>query len=286
MQGFEEQAAAFAERIAAELAERRLNFPVSMEVSLRIKRLADDPDASLDQIAVVVQADPVLSAKAIRMANTVALNPYRAQIDTVRDAVRRIGLSALRSLALAVASEQLAGDHRSPNMRTLAYGLWLRSVDVASWGFALARQTRATNPDAALLAGMMTHIGQFFLLARASEYPAMEANIDRFGALVDEHHHAVGVAVLDVFDMPESILDSLEMEQGYDGEWPPTDLAHVVQLASLVSEQSNPFDGLQGRNPVRGPAAGAAFGIDAGELDALLAASHAEREDILAAVRG
>lgn len=286
MQGFEEQSAAFAERIAGELAERRLNFPVSMEVSLRIKRLADDPDATLDQIAAVVQAEPVLSAKTIRMANTVALNPYRAQIDTVRDAVRRIGLSSLRSLALAVATEQLAGDHRSPNMRTLAYGLWRRSVDVASWCFALARQTRAANPDAALLAGMMTHIGQFFLLARASDYPAMEANIDRFAALVGELHHSVGVAVLEVFDMPESILDSLEIEQAYDGEWPPSDLGHVVLLASLVSEVPNPFDGLLGRSPVRGPAAGTAFGIDAAELSALLEASHAEREEILAAVRG
>ncbi|THF63398.1 HDOD domain-containing protein [Pseudothauera rhizosphaerae] len=286
MQGFEEQAEAFAERIAAEIEERRLNFPVSMEVSLRIKRLADDPDSTLDRIATVVQAEPVLSAKTVRMANTVALNPYRARVETVRDAVHRIGLSALRSLALAVATEQLAGDHRSPNMRMLAHGLWLRSVDVASWCFALARQTRAANPDAALLAGMMTHIGQFFLLARASDYPAMEASIDRFAALVDDMHQSVGLAVLEVFDMPESILDCLEVEHTYDGEWPPADLGHVVQLASLVSEAPNPFDGLLGRNPVRGPAAAAVFGIDTDELAALLAASHEERGEILAAVRG
>lgn len=286
MQGFEEQAAAFAERIAHELAERRLNFPVSMEVSLRIKRLADDPDATLDQIAAVVQAEPVLSAKVIRMANAVALNPYGAQIDTVRDAVRRIGLSALRSLALAVASEQLAADHRSPNMCTLAYGLWRRSVDVAAWCFALARQTRVANPDAALLAGMMTHIGQFFLLGRAADYPAMEANIDRFAELVSRLHHSVGVAVLEAFDLPEALLDSLESEPAYDGQWPPRDLGQVVALALLVSEAPNPFDGLLGRNPLRGPAAGAAAGIDPAELSALLDASHAEREETLAAVRG
>ncbi len=286
MHGFEEQAEAFAQRIGAEIAERRLNFPVSMEVSMRIKRLADDPDASLDQIAAVVQAEPVLSAKTLRMANAVALNPYGAQIQTVRDAVRRIGLSSLRSLALAVASEQLAGDHRSPNMRTLAYGLWRRSVDVAAWCFALARQTRAANPDAAMLAGMMTHIGQLFLIARASDYPAMEANIDRFAGLVDELHHKVGVAVLEVFDVPETILDSLEQTQGYDGEWPPHDLGHVVRLSSLVSEVPNPFDGLAGRTVPRGPAAAAGFGVDAGALTELLEASHAEREQILAAVRG
>ena len=91
---FEAQAKAFADQIEAELADGRLNFPVSMEVSLRIKRLADDPATTLDQITTVVQAEPVLSAKTLRMANTVALNPYGAQIDTVRDAVQ-LGYDAI-----------------------------------------------------------------------------------------------------------------------------------------------------------------------------------------------
>jgi HD-like signal output (HDOD) protein len=286
MQNFEEQAKAFAERMDAEIAEDRLSFPVSMELSMRIKRLADDPSTRLDQIAAVVQAEPLLSARVLRAANSVALNPSGGRIDSVRDAVRRVGLSTLRGLALALASEQLAGDHRSPNMRMVAYGLWLRSVDVAAWCYALARQTRAASPDAALLAGMLTHIGQLFLLARASDYPAMEANIDLFGIFADTHHHRVGVAVLKALEMPANILDSLEIDQAYDGEWPPRDLGHVVRLASLVSELPNPFDGLVGRMPVRGPAAAAQFGVDPAALGALLEASHEERQHILAAVRG
>ncbi|PTD97110.1 HDOD domain-containing protein [Pseudothauera lacus] len=283
---FEAQAKAFADQIEAELADGRLNFPVSMEVSLRIKRLADDPATTLDQITTVVQAEPVLSAKTLRMANTVALNPYGAQIDTVRDAVRRIGLLSLRSLAFAVASEQLAADHRSPNMRTLAAGLWMRSVDIAAWSFALARQTRVANPDAAMLAGMMTHIGQFFLIARASDYPEMERNIDRFALFVEGWQQRVGVAVLEAFDLPENICDSFDPAQAYYGQWPPTDLHQLVHLAAQVSEQPNPFDGLLGRTVRRGRAAVVDMGVDEAALGTLLDASHAERDLILSAVRG
>ncbi|THF66304.1 HDOD domain-containing protein [Pseudothauera nasutitermitis] len=286
MDEFDEQAKAFAGRIAAELDAGRLNFPVSMEVSLRVKRLADDPDTTLEQIAAVLRADPVLAAKTLKMANTVALNPYRARVDDVRDAVGRIGLSALRALALAVASEQLAGDHRSPNMRTVAHGLWRRSVDVAAWCFALARETRAANPEAALLAGMMVHVGPLFLIARASDYPAMESQIDRFAAFVDAYQYKVGVAVLEVFDVPESILDSVDGAPAYDGEWPPRDLRQVVRLAELVSELPNPVDGLLGRVVPRGPAAAAGLGLETAAVLQLLEASHAEREEILAAVRG
>lgn len=286
MDEFDQQAQAFADKIEAELSERRLVFPVSMELSLRIKRLADDPDSRLEQIVAVIQAEPVLAAKTIRMANTVALNPYGAQVDSVGVAVRRIGFSALRGLAFAVASEQLAGDHRSPNMRTLGYGLWIRSVDVASWCFALARSTRAANPDTALLAGMMTQIGHFLLIARACDYPAMERNIDRFAGFVDGLHARVGLAVLDVFDMPETILDGLDGAQGYSGSWPPNSLHSVVHIASLVSEHHDPFDGLLGRTLPRGPAAAAELGMDPAELLPLLEDSREERQQILDAVRG
>lgn len=285
MSEFQRQADALTQTVEAELEARRLVFPVSMEVTLRIKRLADDPDVGLDQIVAVVQAEPVLAAKTIRMANTVALNPYGALVDSVGVAVRRIGLGPLRSLAFAVASEQIAGDHRSPNMRTLALGLWMRSVDLASWCFALARKTRAANPDTALMAGMMSYIGQLFLVARASDYPAMEQNIDQFAQLVDGLHRRVGRAVLEVFEIPETLVDSLE-EEAYSGTWPPGKLLHIVQIASLVSECPNPLDGLLGLHPLRGIDAASAFGIDPEDLKPLLHDSQDERHQILDAVRG
>ena len=285
MSEFEHQATRFADTIEAELYERRLVFPVSMEVTLRIKRLADDPDSDLDEIVAVVQAEPVLAAKTLRMANTVALNPYGAVVDSVRAAVTRLGLSTLRSLAFAVASEQIAGDHRSPNMRTVAQGLWLRSVDLASWCFALARKTHAAHPDTALMAGMMSHIGQLYLVARASDYPAMERNIDQFAQLVDDLHLRVGQGVLDVFDVPESILDGLGADDVYSGTWPPTDLHHIVQIAALVSECPDPLDGLLGRTQIRGRAAAGEFGIDPEELTSLLHDAQEERQQILDAIR-
>src|SRR5690606_24603694 len=159
MQEFEQQALAFAAQIEEELQEGRVNFPTALDVSLRIKRLADNPESTLDEIAAVVKAEPVLSAKAVRMANAVLLNPYGTPVTAVNDAVKRIGLSALRCLAFAVAAEQLAQDHRSRQMRLVASGLWMHSVDVAAWSYAFARHLRTVSPDTAMLAGMMVDIG-------------------------------------------------------------------------------------------------------------------------------
>lgn len=285
MQDFETQIQAFGERMERELQEGRLNFPTALDVSMRIRRLADDPDSSLDDIAKVVKAEPVLSAKAVRLANAVIMNPYGRQITSVGDAVQRIGLASLRCLAFAVSAEQLAQDHRSPNMRLVASGLWMHSIDVACWAHAIARESRAAQPDTAMFAGMMIDIGQFFLLARANEYPTMERNLDRFAEFVNTWNEPVGRAILEIFDLPESVLGAYQYENPYGGSWPPADLADVVFIASLAAEAPNPFDNMLGiRRPTLRDLT--APGFDKDKIDALLSAAHAGRASLLAAVCG
>lgn len=285
MQDFEAQVQAFGEQVEQELLEGRLNFPTALDVSMRIKRLADDPNSSLDDIANVVRAEPVLSAKAVRMANAVMMNPYGPQITNVGDAVRRIGLASLRCLAFAVSAEQLAQDHRSQNMRLIASGLWMHSIDVACWAHAIARETKAAPPDTAMFAGMMIDIGQFFLLARATEYPAMELQLDRFAEFVNTWNEPVGRAILEIFNLPETVLDAYQYENPYGGAWPPADLADAIFVASLAAESPNPFDNLLG---VKRPNLLELIpeSDDRAKIDELLATAKAGRVALLAAVCG
>ncbi len=284
MHDFDAQAQAFSAQIEAELEEGRLNFPTALDVSLRIKEVADNPGSTLDEIAAVVRAEPVLSAKAVRMANAVQLNPYGNQITTVNEAVKRIGLAALRCLAFAVAAEQLSQDHRSKGMRLIASGLWMHSVDVASWSYAFARHLRKVNPDTAMLAGMMVDIGQFFLLARASAYPALEQNMDRFAEFVATWSDPVGRAILEVFELPETVLDAYEYENPYGGSWPPADLADLVFVSTLAAETPNPFDsalGIRRRPELLG---NCIAGIDKDKFDALLDVAREGKQQLLDAI--
>jgi HD-like signal output (HDOD) protein len=282
---FESQAQRYAEAIEQELQEGRLNFPTALDVSLRIKRLADDANATLDQIAKVVQAEPVLSAKVVRMANSVALNPYGTPITSVTDAVRRIGLATLRCMAFAVSAEQLAQDHRSKAMRLVASGLWIHSVEVACWAYALAKKLRVVAPDTALFAGMMVDIGEFFLLARATAFPELEADMPRFAEFVSTWNEPVSRALLEALDMPEDILDAFDYEDPYGGSWPPKHLADILFVAGLATEAPNPFALI--RNESRQSLLTCAtLGIEPEALAALIESVKEERQKILAAVCG
>ncbi|WP_332672616.1 HDOD domain-containing protein [Aromatoleum sp.] len=286
MHDFEAQALAFGERIEQELDRGQLSFPTSLDVSLRIKRLADSAASTLDEIANVVKAEPVLAAKVVRMANAVALNPYGSPTTNVQDAVGRIGLSALRCLAFAVAAEQLAADHRSRNLRLVASGLWMHSVDVAAWAYALARQLKIVNPDTAMFSGMMIDIGQFFLVARAADYPALQNNLDRFAEFVSTWSDPVARAILEVFELPDIILDAFDYDNPYGGTWPPATLADLVFVASLAAETPNPFETLLGiqRRPALLDTSTA--GVDRSEMVAVLERAKIERQLVLAAVCG
>lgn len=285
MELFEQQAEAFSQRIEQEIVEGRLNFPTALDVSMRIRKLAADPTASLDDIAQVVQAEPVLSAKTVRMANAVMMNPYGTPITSVKDAVSRIGLSTLRCLAFAVSFEQLAQDHRSRNLRLVASGLWMHSVDVACWASAIARECKVSQPDTALFAGMLVDIGQFFLLARATDYPAMESNIDRFAEFVNTWHQPVGRAILEALSLPDSIVDAFRYEDPYGGSWPPKDLADVLFIASLASETPNPFDNLIGVHRPSLRESGIP-GFDEDTMADLLVRAESHRKALLSTVCG
>ncbi|MCL1824885.1 MAG: HDOD domain-containing protein [Betaproteobacteria bacterium] len=279
MQDFEAQTRTLAAQIELELEEGHLNFPTAMEISLRIKQLADDPNSSIDDIVAVVRTEPVLSAKVIRMANAMLLNPYGARITSVNNAVKRIGLAALRCLAFAVSAEQLTQDHRSPHFRALATGLWQHSADVASWAYVFAHHLRTVNPDTAMHTGMMVDIGQFFLLARAADYPALESNIGRFSEFMAVWKDPISRSVLEAFELPDEMVDALDGEAPCDG-WPPQTLRGIVQTAILASDAPNPFE--HGKPCV--PQGDSDTESDRQQLASLLDATRAGKDAILNAI--
>ncbi|CAH1748545.1 HDOD domain-containing protein [Thauera humireducens] len=284
MREFDVQIGAFSAEIEEELKSGNLSFPTVFDLSLRIKQMADDPNASTEDMAKLVRAEPVLSAKVLKMANSLLLNPYQREISNVSTAVSRIGSSALRCLAYAVAADQLARDQRSRQMQLVASGLWMHSIDVASWAYAFARHLGRGNPDTALLAGLMTHLGQFYLMAMAARHPAIESDVRLFAQFVLKWETAVRQAVLEAFELPEQIIDAVNVDLATPITWPPRSLGDVLFLAIQAAETPNPFADILGLGR-RPELLDASLGNDGrAEFDALLAAARETRQQMLAVV--
>lgn len=282
---FEEALEAFSRTIEHDLATRQLTFPTFLDLTIRIKRVCDDPNSTTDAVVNVIRPDALLSARIIRLANSVALNPYGKEIASISEAVQRVGLVNVRSLAFAVATEQLAGETRSADARLVASGLWMHTIDVAAWSWGIAKHLRAGNADTALFAGMLSTIGQFYLIARATAHPELEKDMNRFGEFVSLWHEPVGRALIDALDVPDIVSGVFDDRDPYGGNWPPKQLRDIYFIACLCADTPNPF--MQFSAEMRTSLLQAATrDVDPEQLEELRESAREARNGLLAALRG
>lgn len=280
MATFHGELRAFSAAIEQELRERELSFPTVLDLSLRIRKVASDPSATIGDIARLVQLEPVLSARVIRMANSVVFNPASRAVAAVSDAIQRLGVSNVRTTALLVAMDQLAQEHRSPAMRTMARGVWAHSVDVGAWAYAIAREGRAAPADTALLAGLLADVGHLFLIARVGRYPAVAEDPAAFREIAQFWGAALTRAVVDTLDLPPDLLEDVESPEAYRASWPPATLKDVLQVAALTATTDSPVDPDRAQWRERRRAELAAVAHDP-TLDQLVNAAAPAREALL-----
>ena len=285
MGDFARELATFSMAIEHELEAGQLNFPTVLDLSVRIKEVADDPASSLADIAKLIRIEPVLSARVLQMANSVIFNPHGKAVSDVATAVTRIGLANVRVTALIVAMDQLGQEHRSKAMRDLARRVWQHSVDVAAWAWAIARHVRAPNAETALLAGLMVDIGQMYLIARVGNYPALVADFRGFSELVGFWNAALRRAILESMSLPGELLDALEFDEPYSGTWLPESMEEILFVAGLAAETDNPFDIEKSEARLK-LLDGIRLKVVEPSFDELLEAARSHREELLAVLTG
>ena len=77
----------------------KAKLPSSPALASRILALADDPDATLDQFAKVIQVDGALAARLLKMANSACM-ALVTPATTIQRAVMVLGLGRVRTAAL------------------------------------------------------------------------------------------------------------------------------------------------------------------------------------------
>ncbi len=287
MTAFEDQLAAFTETLEHELDDGSLSFPTVFDLSLRIKELSDDPQVSVEEIAQLVRTEPVLSAKVLRVANSVLMNPSPNEITSVSKALNRIGSTTFRCLAFAVAAEQIERDQRTEQMQDLASELWAHSVDVAAWCYATAKELKVCSPDTALMTGLMSNVGQFYLMASAARFPALDEHLLSFAHFISLWEDPVRQSVLQAFELPTAIVEAIN--SGHDRPMvatEPSTLAQILIFAEHAAQTANPLNRLLGVAQHQVPTAPLSEANGAESFEAIVRAATATRDEILTLLAG
>ncbi len=194
------------------LLDEPRKLPAVPKVAQRLMLSFSDENASFDEIAGQISADPVLSAKLLRLANSAYFHVSRT-IASIDDALRMLGFVMVRNLVLG---HGLACAFRGTRGIDLGQ-FWhynLYTVSAARW---LATKARL-DADLVFTIGLMHGIGQLHLHAAAPEAMApVDARLHVLdpgrAALEQEvfgfHHGDVAAELAWFWRFPEAVATAL-----------------------------------------------------------------------------
>ena len=227
------------EDIARDLSGSEITFPTFLDITFQVRSALKDPNLSIDQLAKLVGAEPLMSAKIIRMANSVALNPSGREIADVKSAIVRVGMEAVRTVSFAVAMEQLLKSKQMQPFEGISKRLWEHTAHVAALARVLARKIARINGDEAMFTGLVHDIGVFYLMSRAAGFPELVADKAELHALLVDWHDNIGHALLSALGSPESVLGAVQEHENPREIKEIKTLSDVLYVANKIANRSS-----------------------------------------------
>jgi putative nucleotidyltransferase with HDIG domain len=150
-----------AEGIASAIRE----VPPLPAAAQRLCAMADQPDADMRDMAMIITADAALTARILRVANS-AFYGLSRRIATVPHAISILGMHSVRNIALA-ASVFGYGQGAAPPFDMTAF--WKHCAAVATAARQIARLLKLKDPEEAFVGGLLHDIGRVVLASHWRE---------------------------------------------------------------------------------------------------------------------
>jgi HD-like signal output (HDOD) protein len=194
------------------LIDQPSKLPTVPRVTQRVIASFSSENVTLGEIAELIEADPVLSARLLRLANSSYFQVSRS-IETVDDAIRILGMAMVRQLVLAGG---LMGSYSNiPGMDL--HQFWTYSLYTACTARWLAAYSDA-DLDLSFTLGLMHGIGQLHLHSVA---PAAAVALDQRAHVLSPerlrceteslgfNYLDVSAALAGVWNFPQSLAEPL-----------------------------------------------------------------------------
>jgi len=192
------------ESFADAVRSGELGLPGRGDLLPRLQLLARTPEAGVDEVCSIFEADPAAAAAVLAAANAPGF-AFAGSARSVRQACVRLGSRMVLSLGQRVAIRGRMRLRKAP-WDGLAVDWW-RSCEAAAQLAGALAPAAGCLPDEALLATLLANIGELALLAEAERWDdgvETGALLEEAGWLMPTEHPRIGQALLSAwtFDKP------------------------------------------------------------------------------------
>lgn len=222
--------------VPQELLESIGTLPVLPTAVTRLVSITQNADVGFRDIAAVVETDPTLMARTLRVANSPLYSTAR-EIKTVQQATVLLGTQAVVELALGVSVASVQNSlHDQLPIDAAAFAR--HSVAVALAARRLARHYKLRNSGEAFVIGLLHDIGKLVLLMHYGEaYAQLLLQAQQGGKPLDKlereayglDHAVAGYALCRHWQLPASMGEAVAV---HHSETEPLTLGDIVRKAN------------------------------------------------------
>jgi putative nucleotidyltransferase with HDIG domain len=218
------------------LIEELERLPAQPSVAVRTVWVADQPNSSSKDLAAALTADPSLTARVLRLANSAYYGLSRRVAD-VAFAVTVVGFPTVRAMAAVHASGLF-----EPGEDTVPEGYWEHSVATATLCSVLAPRA-GVRANQAFPLGLLHDLGSALLFrADRERYEAVQAESRNGRALRAAEKAAFGMAhdeaaarVFSAWRFPETFIDAVADHHGHPAALTEPHALLLVAAESVAS---------------------------------------------------
>ncbi len=222
------------------------NLPSLPAIVSRLIKVVNSPDSSADDAAKLIERDPALTSKMIRLANSAFYGIPRS-ISSVASAVVILGFNTIRSLALSASVIKMFSSVRSTVIDKDRF--WKHSITCAIAAKTIVRHfmnIRMMDPESAFCAGILHDIGKLIFseyvnegyqeacqYAATNKIPLLEAE----KLILGIDHAEIGRIIADKWALPLDLEYSLVYHHKPQDADKLSELVTTVHLADVMAHR-------------------------------------------------
>ena len=217
-----------------------LVLPTLPEIAIKIREAADDPEANLMMMAEVIAQDPALSARMVKVANS-AFMGRSVKVETLNQAVTRIGLRQIKNIATAIAMEQLFVS-KNELVREYMDKSWQKTVNVASVSMAVMKfwlednKHESLNLDTLTLVALVHSIGALPILTEAERHEEVFANPNFLEAAIKKMAGKLGGAIMRSWEFTGEFVEVAENWNNLNYQTESVSYLDFVRVGAIINK--------------------------------------------------
>lgn len=222
------------------------NLPTLPNVVMEILRLCDDPDSNTRDIASLIENDPVLTTKVLKLVNSSYFGLSK-ELYSVNQALVLIGYNNMKNLILSTSMLQVfKQDTQVGSFSRKA--LWKHSIGVGIVARFLSKRYRVGNPEQAFVAGLIHDVGkviidwffheQFVEVIKLAEQESCWIR-DAEKLVMEVTHDEIGSYLATRWNLPEIFRETVAFHHEPSKAHEHRSAAAIVQLSDNIIRQLN-----------------------------------------------